>query len=102
MSANKQDDERGANLPGKSKWSHCFLPATKRDIAKLKEEIMATLKDLDDEISGELTTAITAIVAAVTALEGKIAAGADTQPEIDKLKALAASLNTALGTVPPA
>ena len=63
---------------------------------------MATLKDLDDEIAGELQAAVTGILAAVTALEGKIAAGQDTQPEIDKLKAMAKALNDAVATVPPA
>ncbi len=62
---------------------------------------MATLKDLDDEIAGELSTAVTGIVAAVTALEGKITPTPDTQPEIDKLKALAKALQDSLGTVPP-
>ncbi len=55
---------------------------------------MAGIDELDAEIVGELTTVVAAVLAAITALEAK--ATPDTQPEIDKIKSLAARLQAAI------
>ena len=88
-------------------WSR-LMPATKYDLKQLEYKLMATLKDLDDEISNDLAAAATAITSALTTLESQIAAGTDTQPQIDHIKAIASALKTAADgatptvTVPPA
>ena len=63
---------------------------------------MATLADLDTEISGELTDAVNAIETTVTTLEGKIAAGADPSAEIASLHSLAQGLQAAVAGANPA
>lgn len=74
---------------------------------EMEKRIMATLKDLDDEIQGDLNDAATGIENALTAALAKITVPADVQPQIDHIKAIAAALKTAAQgsaptvTVPP-
>jgi uncharacterized phage infection (PIP) family protein YhgE len=63
-------------VPGKSKWSHCLLPATKRDIQRLIE-IMSALSDELAAVKADLTTVkgtVANVATGVKALDDKITA----------------------------
>lgn len=81
--------------------NECDILKELHSLNRKADTILATLADLDTEISGELTSAVNAVVAAVTALEAKIAAGVDTSTEIANLKALAGNLQTAVASANP-
>jgi ABC-type transporter Mla subunit MlaD len=76
----------------------CFEAATKQDLLETESRLMATLADLDTEIATDLTDATAAITTSITNLEAALAAGAkpvDVQPQIDHIKAIAASIKAA-------
>lgn len=63
---------------------------------------MATLADLDVEIKTDLTNSINAIVTLANELATASAAGEDTTPQINELKALAQNLQAAVTADTPA
>lgn len=65
-----------------------------------EEQTMASIADLDLEIKGELTDAVTAIDTKVTALEASIANGSDTSAQIAELHSLAGAINAVLAPAP--
>lgn len=84
-----------------------LLLAVLNELRKFKNKVMATLADLDQEITDDLAGAATEIETAVADLIAKQPPTVDTQPQIDRIKTIAAALRTAATsgqptvTVPP-
>jgi hypothetical protein len=103
------------NNQEKRKWSHCLLPATKRDIAELKK-IMSDVSNELTLLKTQLTTVqsgvaaigtgIVSLFALIKTLQGSSGTlSPDDQKTLDDAEAIATSLVTqvqSISTTPPA